>query len=345
MILPSEVTGVVPKKTLALDQIVDSVAEKPVIFIGERHTNYEDHKVELEVIMNLHKKGKKIAVGMEMLQRPFQKAIDDYMSGAIDEREFLGKSEYFKRWRFDYNLYREIIEYAKANNIPIVALNIRQEIVDKVAKGGLDALSAEERKEIPKDMDMSDDAYETRLRDIFEMHPRGTQFDNFYQAQILWDETMAHSAADFLREHPDSQLVILAGAEHVMYDSGIPQRLQRLTGKEFATLINGNYDVDIGSYVIFAEPISPPFSAKLGVVLQKKNGRVIVQDLPPDSPALRAGMKKGDAILAVDGWKIEEIEDVRIAIFDKRPYESVRVKVVRKRLLLGEKELEFELQL
>ena len=37
--------------------------------------------MELDVIMDLHKKGKKFAVGMEMFQRPFQKVMDEYLSG------------------------------------------------------------------------------------------------------------------------------------------------------------------------------------------------------------------------------------------------------------------------
>jgi hypothetical protein len=55
-----------------------------------------------------------------------------------------------------------------------------------------------------------------------------TTFDNFYQSQILWDETMAHSAAAFLKENPEYQLVVLAGEEHIMYGSWIPHRLNRL---------------------------------------------------------------------------------------------------------------------
>ncbi len=172
--------------------------------------------------MRLFEKGRKFAIGMEMFQKPFQKAIDEYLSGVIDEREFLKRTEYFKRWSFDFNLYSEIVEFARAKGIPIIALNQRSEIVDKVAKGGLDALSGEERKEIPQDMDMSDKSYEKRLKEVYENHPHGTTFENFYQSQILWDETMAHSAARFLEEHPDYQMVVLAGSEHIMYGSGIP---------------------------------------------------------------------------------------------------------------------------
>jgi uncharacterized iron-regulated protein len=343
--LEEPVEGVAPKKSLTLEEIIDNIVDMPVIFVGERHTNYEDHKVELGVIMDLYKKGRKFAVGMEMFQRPFQEAINDYLSGAINEKEFLKRSEYFKRWSFDYQFYREIIEFAKAKGIPIVALNLQSEIVDKVAAGGLDALSEEERKEIPQDMDMADAAYRERLRAIFEDHPAGATFDNFYQSQILWDETMAHSAAAFLKEKPEYQIVVFAGGEHVMYDSGIPQRLKRLTGKEYATLINGDFDDDIGNYVIFANALKPPFSAKLGVTLRKKDDGVVIEDFSLDSAAATAGMKVGDVLVLVDDSKIETVDDVRIALYEKKPYESVHIKVKRKRLLFGEQELEFNVPL
>ncbi len=343
--LSEPVEGVVPKKALRLGEIIETVSDKPVIFVGERHTNYEDHKVELDIIMELFRRGKKFAIGMEMFQRPFQKAIDDYLSGVIDERKFLKDSEYFKRWRFDYGLYREIIEFAKAKGIPIEALNLRFEIINKVASGGLDSLSEAEKKEIPQDMDMADETYKKRLKDIFGRHPAGTTFDNFYQSQILWDETMAHSAAQFLKDKPDYQIVILAGAEHIMYASGIPRRLHRLTGKEYATLINGEFDGDIGDYVLFSDEIKPPFSPKLGVMLDKKEGGVIIEELSPGGAAMEAGLKKGDTLISIDDWKIESVEDAKIALFDKKPEQTVRVRIKRKRFLLGEKELEFSLPL
>jgi aminopeptidase N len=343
--LTEHIGSVIPEKSLTLEQVADRISEKPVIFIGERHVNYEDHKVELDVIMNLYKKGRKFAIGMEMFQVPFQKIINDYISGSITEKEFLKKSQYFRRWGFDYNLYREIIEFAKAKGIHIVALNLKGEIIKKVALGGLDALSPEEKKEIPRDMNMADYAYRDRLKKIYGSHPPGASFDNFYQSQILWDETMAHSAADFLKDNPGTQLVVIAGAEHIMYDSGIPERFKRLTGKEYTTVINGVFDEGVGNYVIFADSVSPPFSAKLGVIVRKKDNRVVIEDFSADSPALEAGMRKGDALIEVGDWKIETADDVRIALFDKKPYESVHVKVIRRRFLLGDKELEFNVNL
>jgi aminopeptidase N len=340
-VLREDIEGVEPKKTEKLETVIEKVSDVPIIIVGERHTNYEDHKVELDVVMALHRQGKKFAIGMEMFQRPFQHAIDEYLSGAIDERQFLKKTEYFTRWSFDYNYYREIIEFARAKGIPIVALNARAEIVRKVAAGGLDALSESERKEIPQDMDMSDDEYRSRLREIYQSHPQGTQFENFYQSQILWDETMAHSVAGFLKEKPGYQMVVLAGAEHVMYDSGIPKRVGRLTGREYTTIINGVYDDGIANYVLFPGELSPPFTAKLGVLLEGKEGRVVVKGFTPGSIAQDAGLKEGDLIVSIDGMKVETISDAKIALFDKRPGQTAKVGIRRKRFLFGEKDMEF----
>jgi uncharacterized iron-regulated protein len=78
-----------PNKVQTLDEIIHNIIDKPIIYVGERHTNYEDHKVQLQIIMSLYEKGHKFAIGMEMFQRPFQKAINDYISGVINEKEFL----------------------------------------------------------------------------------------------------------------------------------------------------------------------------------------------------------------------------------------------------------------
>jgi uncharacterized iron-regulated protein len=343
--LHDPVEGADPGRSLHLREIIDAISDKPVIFIGERHTNYEDHKVELAVITGLYKKGRKLAIGMEMFQRPFQEAIDGYLSAALDEREFLERTEYFKRWSFDYNYYREIIEYARAKSIPIIALNQRTEIIDKVSRGGLDALSAEERKEIPQDMDMSDESYKTRLKEIYEDHPRGSTFENFYQTQILWDETMAHSAARAFEEKPDSQMVVLAGANHIMYGSGIPDRIRRLTGKDYVTLIIGGFGRDIGTYVLFPRPVEPPFTARLGVIAKEAGGAVTINEFSHDSLALKAGLKEGDIITFINDRRIETVSDLKIALFDKEPGQAINVKVVRKRFLLGDSKLEFNITL
>ncbi len=329
-------------KAVDLYEVIAAVAEKPVIYVGEAHTSTEHHKAQLEVIMEMRRRGAKFAIGMEMFQRPFQKALDDYIGGKTTEREFLKASEYFKRWKFDWKLYRDIVLFARAWGVPVVALNAKAEVVDGVFSSGLGGLGPEEKREIPADMDFSDLDYKDRLREIFAMHEAGGDFDRFHQAQVLRDETMAHAIADFMRENPDYQVVALAGGEHLLRGSGIPKRQKRLNGMDYAIVLNGmEPEKNSADYFLFPEHMEPPAEVRLGVLVSEREGRVTLTGVEPDGAGRKAGLKKGDTILAVDGWDVSSVADVRTALFDKTKGDTVKIRVLRKGLF-REKEIELE---
>lgn len=343
--LDISIKGIKPEKTLNMEEIIEQIKFKPVIYIGERHENFEDHKIQLKVIMGLHEKGRKIAIGMEMFQRPFQKSINDYLSGNINEKQFLKSTEYYKRWQFDYNLYREIIEYAKVKEIPVIALNQWTEIIKKVSREGIDGLDFIEKREIPEDMDMSDENYRDILKEVFSTHRNheSRNFEYFVQSQILWDETMAQTAADFMAKNPDYQMIILAGVGHIMYGSGIPNRLKRITGKDYVTLIpaSENTDKKIADYILFTEQMRAPSTLKLGLILKETETGVKIENIIPGSRVKNIGLKKGDILISLDDWKIEDINDIKIFMFDKKEGDTVKIKAKRKRFLSGYQLLEF----
>jgi aminopeptidase N len=343
---PTEVIDLSTLKTLP--DAIEGASGKKIVYVGEYHDQYAHHLVELEVIKGLYLKNQKVAVGMEMFQRPFQKVLDDYISGAIDEREFLKKSEYFKRWGYDYNLYKPILDFARAEKIPVIALNQRTEIIDKVSKNGMDALTDEEKKEVPQQMDLSDDKYRDRLKDIFNQHKGSDEksFDFFYQAQVLWDETMALSVDEFLKKDPDFNMVVFAGGGHLAYGSGIPKRAFRRNGFPYLIVLNdGDVEKDIANYLVLPQALEGVAAPRLMVALKVRNNRVFVTSMPEDSVSKKAGIKVGDTILSLDGTNVENVEDLKLELFFKKKDDVVKVKVLRKRFLLGEKEMEFNVKL
>lgn len=350
--LTDQVVGVRPDSAKGLGQIINDIKQRPVLYVGEGHTNYEDHRVQLEVIRRLHEEGRPLAIGMEMFQTPYQTPLDDYISGKTDEPDFLRGTEYFKRWGYDYNLYREVLFYARAHDIPVVALNVKREIITKVSSGGLDALSPEERKLLPPDMDMSDAGYRARLKEIYDMHREqgsGSQsFENFYQSQVIWDEVMAASLAEYMSLNPERQMVVLCGQGHVEFGSGLPRRAYRRNGKPYAILINAareTMDTGMADYVIFARPVNPPFTARLMVYLKEapQGGEGLeVTDFPQDSISQQAGMQKKDVIISIDGQQLKSVDDLKMALLDKMPDDKVRIKLLRKRFLFGPEEVEIE---
>jgi aminopeptidase N len=244
--ISEDVPAIETKEILNIPDVVGKAAGKRIIYVGEMHDRFEDHRAEYNIIRALHRKNSRMAIGMEMFQKPFQKVLDDYIAGKIGEREFLKKSEYFDRWAYDYTLYREILLYAREYKIPVLALNIRGEIVSKVAKSGLLSLSKEELKDVPEDMDLSNSAYRERLKKFYGMHENSPKmnFDFFYEAQVLWDESMAHTLNDFMQKHPGVQVVVLAGGGHLAYGSGIPARAYRLNRQDYSIILNSAGDAE-----------------------------------------------------------------------------------------------------
>ena len=326
-----------------LSAVIEKLPQKKIVYVGEEHDKFAHHWVQLEVLRGLYGQGSKIAVGMEMFQRPFQKALDDYIAGTIDERTFLKRSEYFKRWGMDYNLYKPILDFAREHRLLIIALNVQREIVDKVAKGGLDSLTKEEKQKIPQDLDFSDGEYRTRLKEVFTEHGQSQEknFDFFYQAQILWDETMAESINAFLKKNPDFRMVVLAGAGHLQYGSGIPKRSLRRNGFDYAiVLTDAEVKKGIADFIVFPAESKGPTAPRLMVVLDEQNQKVRITGFAKDSVAENAGLKLEDSLVALDDYPVSSIEDVRIGLFYKLPGETLKIKARR-----GDQELEFNVRL
>ncbi|MCT7949598.1 ChaN family lipoprotein [Ancylothrix sp. C2] len=229
-----KITSPVEQQIYTREQFFPLLEKANVVYLGETHDSEADHKAQLQIIQQLHSKNPKIAIAMEMFQRPFQGVIDDYLAGKISEVELFEKSEYNKRWGFDWELYAPILRFAKANNLRVLALNTPSEVTRKVARGGLQSLTAEDRLYIPSDAEIRTDnaEYKNMVMEVFKQHSgaghgNSANFDNFFLAQVLWDETMAETIANFAQNNPDYQVVVLAGKGHIIYGYGIPSRVMR----------------------------------------------------------------------------------------------------------------------
>jgi len=344
--LQNEIVGIAASDLSPIDRIINNISEKQVIYIGEHHDKFSHHMAQLSFIQALDRQNRSIAIGMEMFQRPFQDVLDRYLDGQIDERTFLKESEYIKRWRYDYHLYRPIIEYCKDHGIPILALNLSEEISKKVARKGIESLTDEELEQVPKDIDWSNTVYKTRLRQIFEEHPENgiKDFDDFYQAQVLWDETMAQNVHDYLGNNPDRQMVVLVGTGHVAFGDGIPSRTYR-RGKYNQVIIanttGNNLEQDMADFFLFPPVVQPPFSAKLGVILNDEDNRVVLKKVMHGSPAQKSGLRSGDLLLSFDGEPVKDISGLKLALLFKKEGDTAKIKIKRIKRFAHDKVLEF----
>jgi uncharacterized iron-regulated protein len=225
---------------LTQPQILQELGKANVIYLGEIHDSPEDHKAQLKILQALHQKNPKIAIAMEMFQRPYQDILDKYLTGQITEAQLIELTEYEKRWVFPWEYYAPVLRFAKINQLSVLALNTPTEVSRKVARQGLESLTESERQYIPSFSEIRTDNadYRKMVQESYEQHQQSGQgnsrsFERFFATLVLWDETMAEAIAQFIQRSPDYQVVVLAGKSHIIYGYGIPSRVaRRLNNKQ-----------------------------------------------------------------------------------------------------------------
>lgn len=332
-----------PADSATLPELVTKLATERVVYVGETHTAMADHQVQLEILRAMAEQPGELALGVEWFQHPFQPVLDDYLAGRIDESEFLRRSEYYERWRFDYRLYRPIMRFARDRGIPVFALNAPRELTRAISQAGIEGLDDQQRAGLPDSYDFDDAAYAEKLREVFRQHAAGSgDFQRFLEVQLTWDERMAQGVAEYLNGAPGRRMLVLAGRGHIAGRSGIPNRVTRRTGLRGATVVTFDPAGSLfneADYMVLARELRLPPPGLMQVVLDERDGGVFVGGFGEGSPAESAGMQKDDRIAAIDGTPIEHFTDVKLVLLDRRPGEEVAVEVRRSGLFGGEREL------
>lgn len=217
---------------------ISKLQQHDVIYLGETHDSSTAHQRQLEIITQLQEKlagGEgEIAIALEMFQRPFQPILDRYLAGIITEEQLRKQTEYDTRWGFDWEFYAPILRFAKDQQISLIALNTPSEITQKVASSGINSLEDQDWRYIPplQEIKLDNEEYRQKITEIYQNHAaqghgNSTDADNFFAAQVLWDETMAEAIALYYQNYPKSQIIVLVGKGHVIDDYAIPDRVNR----------------------------------------------------------------------------------------------------------------------
>lgn len=346
--------GIAVGQSRSFADIFAQMADKRVIYVGEAHTSPEDHLLQLRIIRALYEQGSRIGIGMEMFNRHSRPALDKFINGELEEKDFLREAGYYENWGYDYRLYRDILLFARHHKIPVVGLNLDKEIVSKTfKKEGIAGLDPEIKANLPPDRDLGKPGYRERLRTVYNSHSGShftrEHFSNFVQAQTLWDETMAESVVAWLKNNPDKKMVVLAGLGHVVKDTGIPPRVNERMSLPSAVAVNiqsqplNENDAD---YLFFPVPAPQNPSPLLGVQLKEDDKKLVISGFAHmGSAAQKAGAEKDDILLAIDDQQISGIADVKIGLVFKEKGDKVMLRVRRSRLLLPDRELELEVVL
>ncbi|MCP2619660.1 ChaN family lipoprotein [Candidatus Aminicenantes bacterium AC-334-K16] len=187
-------------------------------------------------------------------------------------------------------------------------------------------------------------------------------FERYYRAQVAWDMTMAYNAWQVLQKEEirrqcslagrglggeaqteaarAGKLVILAGSGHLLYNLGINGHLGQRDPRPGRTIISleipkkeGKVKIfrTVADYVIGLQEEEQLAFPTIGLSLKRVDGlaNLVVSRNPITGVAKKAGVKKGDVILAVDGRCFQDKNELYLYLSQKQYGEEGQLTILR----------------
>ncbi len=98
----------------------EELACRNIVLGGDFHAYSQSQRLHLRILRQL---ARPVVLGLECIESKDQKIIDQYMAGKLSEDAFLVKTKWQKRWGFPWENYKPLFDWAKENQIKVVALN------------------------------------------------------------------------------------------------------------------------------------------------------------------------------------------------------------------------------
>jgi uncharacterized iron-regulated protein len=348
---------------VGLTELVRRNLDHDVFVVGEYHDSHACHAWQRDFIDALAKEHPRLVVGFEFFSRDDDPALALYLEGKIGEDELLQRTGWYKRGSLNFAYTRLVLETVKRLGLQAVGLNVPRELVNRVARKGFAALTAEEKALFPgAERTLPEHEYFVRstLGEFAVQVP--LWFRNVYAAQKCWDVVMADSMRRAL-SRPGSKGakgVIIAGSAHVAYGLGIPWRFRLLSPRSRVltlvpvTVLAKKKDSDaeenpmvkamagqLQPAAIFARGLADavfavaveerPYFAEAGFS-GRMNGAGLyeVEKVGEGTPAEKLGLRKGDIVLAVDGVPVASLSALRLLLAQKNWGDILELEVRKK---------------
>lgn len=238
-------------KTLPFQSLMQEMAKKSVVMLGETHDIAEVHRWQLHVAASIYALRPHMMMGFEMFPRRLQAVLDEWVDGKLDTKTFLEKSEWLGVWGFPAELYLPLFHFCRQNKIRMLALNCYRELVTRVGKLGWDAIPETERDGLTPAAPATE-AYYDRLAGYRKHEPKASSTppmatpdrDRFMRAMQTWDRAFACNIAHALNEIPEDKpkpvVIGIIGRGHLEYGQGTPYQLSDLGISDTAVLLTSD---------------------------------------------------------------------------------------------------------
>ena len=252
---------------------IDRVEPYEVIFVGDHHHSANAHKVVVELINGLSKRGYDIALANEWFSPKENALLEQYTNGKLESNtsKALG---WEKRVSYDFNLSKPIYDAVIAGQGKLYGINMDRAFKKMVSEQNLTGMS-EDQRAFYDALDLNVSAHQQQLAPFFshchhlkkgESQQQCTE--RMYRVQVAWDTMMGQESAKLAKDLKENEkLIVFVGAMHLESKIGVNLRFARESDRPSITILpiskeikqQKEIEVDLGSsdliYLYEREPV------------------------------------------------------------------------------------------
>ena len=227
-------------RSVSMNDWLEGLAGSDVIYLGEEHHNRSHIEGALTVLRSLVNRGRRPVLAMEMFGWEGQPALDGYLETKEPARlEFLERVGWKQNWGGAFEDYEPLVQFAKDQRLPVLAMNPPKPLIRQVVKSGLaQAKGQPEWRQwgMEQETIVDDPAYRSRiLSQLQACHGGGApeDYQTMYEASMVRDEGMAKTITAAVKrvtvtgDQAQGPVVSYTGGGHVQYRLPVPNRVAR----------------------------------------------------------------------------------------------------------------------
>lgn len=221
-------TEVATDKKIAISDFVKSVQPGEVILLGESHATSgqepKDQNQQVVLLNALLAEHNNVSVGMEFITYTAQAVLDSYLNQNLSQDDFIKQAGWGSN---PFEAYRSQILLPLQGQGWTYGINSPSHLTRFVSQNGLAQITPELDQLLPPYFELGSPLYKERfLEQLSYLSHHGMNLENYFEAQSIWDDTMAWQISEIMSKDPQQILVVIVGQFHVMYNLGLPARLK-----------------------------------------------------------------------------------------------------------------------
>ena len=211
--------------------LFERLSRREFVLLGEKHDNPDHHRLQARVLGALLERGRRPAVAFEMLSVDVTPELERLRARTGATPDALREAV---RWDDGpwpaFSLYAPVFETALRAGLPIVAADLAGRSVASLRAGGIAALGEAERARLELDAPLPSALQrdlEADVRAAHCGHAPDALVARMVEVQRARDAQLMRALERGARLPGADGAVLIAGAQHIRRDRGVPRNLER----------------------------------------------------------------------------------------------------------------------